>query len=867
VAEAPLTRPADRYALADEIARGGMGVVYRATDTVLSREVAVKVLQEKFAPASAAARRFVDEAHITGQLQHPGVPAVHDLGTLPDGRPFLAMKLIEGKTLDALLADREPPALIGAFEAICQAVAFAHSRGVIHRDLKPANVMVGAFGEVQVMDWGLAKDLASGRREPAGASEPDDARTDSGADPDSTTDHRPADVSTDDRTRAGHALGTPAYMPPEQARGDLDRIDRRSDVFALGGVLCAILTGQPPYTGHGAEVMAKAERGDLADAVERLDACGADAELVALAKRCLSAEPESRPADAGEVAAQVAGYRAEVERRLRTAERQRAAAEAKAVEQRKKRRWQLAVAAAALVIVAGGAAFVWWQERQAGERARKEGEHVAAVRHAGDRVPELIAIAANLRREYKFEQAKQTLAQAAQLAATAGLDDLKPAVAQAQADFAFVVELDAIRMRRSIWIEVPGGRGRYDRAAAPPAYRMAFAERGLDVVAAPDEVGARVEGSAVCTELLVALDDWAVLEPDPATRDKVLAVSRRAEPHSGLNALRDPAVWEDRQRIQELTASVDVDRFSAGLLVAWADVMTKRGLDPANLLRRGVLLNPREYLIVFALGQLLAERKNADAEAIYAFRVARALRPDQVAALHNLAVLLGDSGDLPGAIEACRVLIQQDRNRGRSFTLLGALLLDAKEDFPGAIEAYQEAIRLGPGNASAHYGLGVALGTNGDSQRAMKAYEAAIRLDSNHAMARNNLGNILSNRKEYPKAIAQFREAIRIDPGKALFHNNLGIALKNSDDLRGAEAEYQEAIRLDSNFAKAYSNLGVLLAETGRLNEAIPYFEKAVELDPNNADSQRNLALARKQKAARDTMLPVAPPPRPARDR
>src|SRR5262249_29890403 len=123
-------------------------------------------LQQEFAPDSGIARRFADEARITAQLQHPGIPPVHDLGTLPDGRPFLAMKLIKGQNLNQLLADpADVPAergrLVAVVEQVCQALAYAHSHGVVHRDLKPANVMVGAFGEVQVMDWGLAKVLGS----------------------------------------------------------------------------------------------------------------------------------------------------------------------------------------------------------------------------------------------------------------------------------------------------------------------------------------------------------------------------------------------------------------------------------------------------------------------------------------------------------------------------------------------------------------------------------------------------------------------------------------------------------------------------------------------------------------------------------
>jgi eukaryotic-like serine/threonine-protein kinase len=364
-----------RYNFGEEIARGGRGVICRATDSVLGREVAVKVLHEKFGPSSGAARRFHDEARIAAQLQHPAIPPVHDMGALADGRPFLAMKLIEGDALDHLLKELPDPAhnrgrFIAVFEQICQAVGFAHSRGIIHRDLKPRNVMVGAFGEVQAMDWGIAKDWTNRPHERASRPFEEAERTE--IDPEETTDHRPTDESTDDRTRHGQAIGTPSYMPLEQARGDLERIDRRSDVFALGGILCVILTGKPPYTGGGvAIVIRNAAEGNLADAWSRLDATGADAELVALCKRCLSVEPANRPVDGGTVAMLVAEYRSRVEERLRTAERERAAAEAKAREQRKKRRVQLALAFAIVVLLGGGGVFAWYSDRQAtAERGR-----------------------------------------------------------------------------------------------------------------------------------------------------------------------------------------------------------------------------------------------------------------------------------------------------------------------------------------------------------------------------------------------------------------------------------------------------------------------------------------------------------------
>jgi hypothetical protein len=168
-----------RYQLQGEIARGGMGAILRGRDVDLGRELAIKVLLESHQGNSEVVRRFVEEAQIGGQLQHPGVVPVYELGTFPDRRPYFAMKLVKGRTLASLLHERTGPAVdlprfLAIFEQVCQTVAYAHARRVIHRDLKPSNVMVGSFGEVQVMDWGLAKVLPEGghRRRGSGAAAP-----------------------------------------------------------------------------------------------------------------------------------------------------------------------------------------------------------------------------------------------------------------------------------------------------------------------------------------------------------------------------------------------------------------------------------------------------------------------------------------------------------------------------------------------------------------------------------------------------------------------------------------------------------------------------------------------------------------------
>jgi hypothetical protein len=321
---------AGRYQLFEEIGRGGMGEVRWCRDLLMDRDLAIKALRKEHQGKPDLERRFQEEARIHGQLQHPSIAPVHDVGRLDDGRPFFTMKLVQGGTLDDLLKKRSTlshdwPRFLTIFEQMCQAVAYAHSRGVLHRDLKPANVMVGAFGEVQVMDWGLAKGLnRDGSKEAAAPLSPGEAKTNG---------QSREDTPEAFRTQQGQGMGTWAYVPPEQARGEVDRVSQRSDVFGLGAILCEILTGQPPFTGKDSdELYAKAQACDHAGALARLVVCGADTNLVRLGKACLAPQPEDRPSDAGVVAKEVATYLAGVQERLRATELERSAAEARAQE-------------------------------------------------------------------------------------------------------------------------------------------------------------------------------------------------------------------------------------------------------------------------------------------------------------------------------------------------------------------------------------------------------------------------------------------------------------------------------------------------------------------------------------------------------
>ena len=251
-----------RYRLIAQVARGGMGVVYAAEDQRLQRRVALKVLE---VPGNEGdlANRLMREARVLARLEHPGIVPVHDAGTLADGRVFYAMKFVEGQRLDQYLESLASiPDRLRIFMSICDAVAFAHARGVLHRDLKPANVMVGPFGEVLVMDWGLAKILADALKPEPIATKPtrpesldpvagmlDKSANRENAIVTSATAARASEAraaSASTNTGHGSVMGTPGYMSPEQARGEIELLDARSDIFSLGALLRYLLSEKLP---------------------------------------------------------------------------------------------------------------------------------------------------------------------------------------------------------------------------------------------------------------------------------------------------------------------------------------------------------------------------------------------------------------------------------------------------------------------------------------------------------------------------------------------------------------------------------------------------------------------------------------------
>jgi serine/threonine-protein kinase len=824
----------------------------------------------------------VEEARIGGQLQHPGIVPVYELGRFPDLRPYFTMKLVKGRTLAEHLKARpdlshDRARFLTIFEQVCQTVAYAHSKGVIHRDLKPGNVMVGAFGEVQVMDWGLAKVL----------SRP--------ADGGGTAVLSSPATGTDGQTGV---IGTPDYMPPEQARGEAEAVDERADVFGLGGILCTVLTGKPPFVAAAADellqdvaagkrskeaarariaaaVRRKAENGDLSETFARLDACGADADSVTLAKACLAPRPEDRPRDAGVVAARMADYQAAMQERLRKAELERVAAEARAAEERRRRRAQLALGATLLLLIAVGGGGAWWtvQERQAraAEALRLQAKADAATQRALDEARLLLDQARSdpLGEAGQFDRALTAARQAEEVARTGGASAESEQQARAlvevvqaerddnQRDRRLLTDLTAVRGPREgpqfrtddegfvVVLAEPSTEDQFQ--AAFRAWDAAFDVDRLSTAEAAALLQRRPR--PVVTEVIAALDEWASERrrrgASAAAWRRVTDLaamldetgSRRAELRT-LMARDD--VQEGRARLRELAETTDAAGEPVLGLLTLLQALRAAGEDALaeQVLRSALRARPREVVLYDALGKLLERRRPPRwREAAECFAVARALRPELGEALAYALVRSGQATE--GFALYDQLVVERKDNPWLHGRRAFALTQQGRYDQGEA--AAREAVRLLPEYPTAHNTLGTALGGQGRWNEAEPSYREAIRQKADFAEAHYNLGVALHHLRRYKEAEGADREALRLRPDYPEAHVNLGAALEEQGRHREAEAEFRRTIRLKPDFAPAHYNLGNSLDHQGRRKPAEDAYREAIRLNPDFARAHASL--------------------------
>ncbi|MEZ6197972.1 MAG: cytochrome c peroxidase, partial [Planctomycetota bacterium] len=619
-----------RYVLEEEIARGGVGVVYRGRDVDLGRAVAIKVLRRNLAGETDLVRRFVEEAQIGAQLQHPGIAAVYDFGLDRRNRPWFAMPLLRGRTLATLMAARgetggDRVRLVAILVEVARAVAHAHARGVVHRDLKPLNVIVGEFGEVQVVDWGFAKVLGRAEDEAIASRMLELER-----------DLAPADVATvrsgNDAAAslAGAVLGTPHYMAPEQARGQVDRIDPRSDVFAIGAMLAQVLGGETPWGGGSAsEAIERARAADLAPLRARLAAADADPELVALALSCLEEDPDRRPSDAGELAAAIERWLEDLEGRAERARIEGAEARVRAAQERRNRR--LVVALASLLgLLLLGVGLVWVARTRELDLDRRDA--AAAITEARlhlERGEWSAAEAALRRRGFNSADERQRAERAALLA--------ELATGRRRERFR-----EALREAR-LAVGEPDAR-------VDGLFSAAFAGLGCDLQSEEGRAAAvaRLAELPDRADIARGLDDWAMARRHLQRGDEAafVEVARALDEDAARDAIRRAWRERDADALEALVADGSRSPLEADLLgCALAD--EGRTTAALTVLRAACADDAREFWVNLHLAALLQlEGENSYDEAHRHAMVAAMRAPESAGVQRILARVHARGGDL-----------------------------------------------------------------------------------------------------------------------------------------------------------------------------------------------------------------------------
>ncbi len=823
------------YQMHGEIARGGMRVIVKAHDADLGRDVALKVLREDLAKRPEVVRRFMEEAQIAGQLQHPGIVPVYELGLMADQRPYFAMKLVKGRTLAALLSEHEASTrrkLLDVFEAVCQTMAYAHSKGVIHRDLKPANILIGAFGEVQVVDWGLAKVLHRGG--------PDDEKQARPSLASSTTAiemTRNAPGSTGPPSLAGSVMGTPAYMPPEQARGDVDKLDERSDVFSLGAILCEILTGAPPYSGGPETVLDDALNARLEGAHRRLQQCSADRELVELTTQCLTPAQWSRPRSAELLAERIHAYLVSVEERAHAA--QIHAAEATLHRGQKN-----------------------WKE------ARASVEHALALLETGEPTSEL-------RRRVKSH---------ASLVATES----------AAADRQAALERQHHELLALLSELTTPGVGPPDLTSVDEAIHDAFSAHGLEIDdLSVDEAVAALDERAIGVAVAEMLDRWAVLRTalgkgDDA--DHLMQIAERADADPTRRRLRAAI----RSGDHGLLKSVALERQDLGKLPADSLCLLAEGLDAITLdeavqsYTAALALEPDHARLLANLGRWFVEPLGDPTRGLALLERAVELDPRDAWIRRRLGFALCNVGEferaIPEFVEAAR--LQPKSPRARECVGVGLLW---QGDFEQAIAVLREALTLDPADEETRHYLTVALLESGDvdgaerereevkrrgAQQIFAAWDSAFiraaahdllgaRSAFDHATSRTNQNGLESmcalsvGLADFPeprlrdpaRALDCARRAVEISPRSTFAWDALGRALYRSGDWSGAIDAMERSMKWAAG-GSAFQRFVLAMAwqQQGRPVKAQELYRDAVEWmekrHGRNADLMRSRAEA-----------------------
>lgn len=775
-----------------------MGRIHTARDERLGRDVAVKRFAYAGPEEMAMRTRFLEEARIVAQLQHPGIIPIYELTADASGTPCFSMPRINGHTLAALL--RESP--LGAsglherlriLRQVVATVDYAHSRGVVHCDLKPENIMVGEFGEVYVLDWGLAR--CRGGIE---------------------------------RPKRGEVLvaGTPAYMAPELASGECTGAAPRLDVFSIGAILCEILTGKPPFSaGTTREAQLSARMGWIEDATRRLEACPQPAALVSLALACLEVTAAQRIASLGEVAKALDVWTNGLEAELRAAEHRSVVNAAHASAQR--RLWRRTTFAAALVIALLVAGWVWRQqvlEERAEVHERMSGLAAAALHDA--RAGMTAAHSAGAAFLPVLRKARSEYAAIVQQIVLADLHSEISADVKSMEEQLAAAELagsrdDALLRSAAATKEAVLGladqNGRWQRLAD------AFAAWGWKPQGPHGALTDRVKSSCHPEGLCDAIDLFMLLSCGRVGESRPAALAGFANSCDAdvlRSRIRSALVANDATALKALAVdpdSVAADPRTQVLLGESLKAVACAG-EAREFYRSVVTRNPGNTEVVLLLGEALVQREPP--EAVRLLWMVLSVHPRSVRAWALLTMAHCGARNVPVAREALGRLRELAPESVHADLLEARiLLLEGKRE--AALLKYESVIVRDPRSSSAHMRRGMLLTEFGRKGEALAAHEEAARLDPGSPVCQL-MAACLNQELSLHEAALQHLEApvVRELPDPAA-RFRLGVALQMVGRFEDAARSYEEARQLKPDDAEATCNLGLVLMALGKHEEGL----------------------------------------------
>jgi serine/threonine-protein kinase len=772
------------YEIESVLGRGGMGVVYKGRHLQLNRVVAIKMLLAGTCATAAERERFLREAEAAARLQHPNIVQVYDVGD-HEGRLYFTMEFVEGGTLDEQLAGvpQTPQRAAELLATLSDAVRVAHEGHIIHRDLKPSNILLKADGTPKISDFGLAKQLEAA----AGL------------------------------TLSGAPLGTPSYMSPEQARGDSRGLGPGVDIYALGALLYALLTGRPPF--HAASSSATLQQVISQDPVspKRLNA-SIPRDLETICLKCLEKDAARRYAGAADL-------RDDVRRFLSN---QPIVARPTSLPGRILRWTRRNPAVAALlgtsvlfttILVA---ALLWFAVQQARQRSVIEGD---------------LRGISQFQEQGRWADARVALQRAEARLSRGDAPDLVQRLSQARDDLNLVNELDRIHLNRA----TSAGDLSYYKSKADQQYLTAFERSGLAAEhERPVVVAARVKASAVRLALVAALDDWAVCAADKGRRDWLLAIAKEAEPDplGWADRIRDWRAWDDREALSKLAENVPVEGQSVSLLLTLGERLRDANIVPTEFLTRVQSAYPADFWANIALGDAVLWAAPVEAGGYY--RAALASRPNAAVAYTTLGDCLRVQQRYDEARRYYLQALEFDPDYARGQTSLGNLLKDLKE-LDEAIAHYRKALELDPNYSWAHLDLANALRDADRFDEALEHYRRVHAFNQNIPYVENTLRSDRVRRGRGDEVLREWKKALDLNPPQhTQWFGYAELCL-----FLGDETEYRRACR----------DLLERFANTDDPYIAEPVARAVLLAPPPEEELQAALALANQAVAAEPTKV------------